>query len=84
MYLHIGNYFTVRKKNILGIFDFDKASMEDTTKKFLEAAENEGNLINAWEEFPKSLVVVNDRGIFKTYVTDLSVQALLGRMENHI
>ena len=80
MYLHIGNDFTLRKKDIIGIFDFDAASSGKLTKGFLKAAEENGNLINAWEDFPKSFVLVNDRGELKVFVSDISSASLLGRI----
>jgi hypothetical protein len=83
MYLHIGNSFTVRTKDIIGIFDFDKASVEKSTKELLKKAENEGNLINTWEDFPKSFVIVNDRGEIKIFVSDISSASLLGRTEQY-
>ena len=72
MYLHIGNYFTVRKKDIIGIFDFDSATVGSSTKKLLHEAEELGNLINTWESFPKSFVLVRDRGEIKVFVSDIS------------
>lgn len=80
MYLHIGNSFTLRKKDIIGVFDFDKSSVQRITKEFLRKAEEEGNLINTWEEFPKSFIVVNDRGEIKVFVSDISANSLIGRM----
>ncbi len=80
MYLHIGNFFTVRKKDIIGIFDFDKATVEKTTKAYLKRAEETGNLISTWEEFPKSFVVVNDRGEIKVFISDISSNTLLSRV----
>ncbi len=79
MYLHIGNSFTVRTKDIVGIFDFDKSSQGKSTAEFLKRAEEEGNLINTWEDFPKSFVIVNDRGEIKVFVSDISSASLEGR-----
>ena len=83
MYLHIGNSFTVRTKDIIGIFDFDRASVEKSTRELLRKAEQEGNLINTWEEFPKSFVIVNDRGEIKIFVSDISSASLFGRTEQY-
>ena len=82
MYLHIGNYFTVRKKDIIGIFDFDTASVEASTKAFLREAESLGNLINTWESFPKSFVLICDRGEIKVFVSDISAQTLTARLND--
>ena len=83
MYLHIGNDFTLKKKDIIGIFDFDNATVEKTTNIFLKIAEEQGNLINIWEEFPKSFIVINDRSEIKVYVSDISSISLLGRVKQH-
>lgn len=84
MYLHIGNSFTIRTRDIIGIFDFDTATVEKTTSEMLKKAQDEGNLINTWEEFPKSFVLINDRGEVKIFVSDLSSQSLIGRTEKII
>lgn len=84
MYLHIGNAFTVRKKDIIGIFDFDRATVEKTTRDLLKRAEENGDLISAWEGFPRSFIIVNDRGEIKIFVSDISSASLLGRMESKI
>lgn len=80
MYLHIGKSFTVREKDIIGIFDLDNASKGKLTGEFLKRAEQDGNIIDSWDEFPKSMVLVCDRGIYKIYLSDLSSTALAGRM----
>ena len=82
MYLHIGNYFTVRKKDIIGIFDFDSATVGSATKTLLKEAENVGNLINTWENFPKSFVLVQDRGEIKVFVSDISAGTLTSRLND--
>ena len=82
MYLHIGNYFTVRKKDIIGIFDFDSATVGSSTKKLLHEAEELGNLINTWESFPKSFVLVRDRGEIKVFVSDISAGTLTSRVND--
>ena len=81
MYLHIGNSFTVRIRNIIGIFDFDNATVKKSTGDFLQKAQEKGNLINTWEEFPKSFILVNDRGEIKVLVSDISTAALNGRIQ---
>ena len=42
MYLHIGNGITVRKKNVIGIFDLDSATVSAVTKKYISKNEKEG------------------------------------------
>ena len=46
MYLHIGNGITVRKKNVIGIFDLDSATVSAVTKKYINKNEKEAENIN--------------------------------------
>ena len=39
MFLHAGNNKTIRETDIIGIFDADTATVDDTTKDFLRRAE---------------------------------------------
>ena len=77
MYIHIGRDNVVRKKNIVGIFDLDQASLNSDTVDFLRRAEKEGRLINVTDELPKAFVVTADG---KVYMTQLGSKTLLGRM----
>ena len=61
MYLHIGNHYYVRKKDILGIFDLDNVSYSYRTRDTLNRAEKEGKVINASEdEIPNSFLLCRD------------------------
>ena len=59
MYLHIGNNMTIREKDIIGVFDADTATVSQTTKKFLTAAQKKGKLITVSEDIPKSMIVTD-------------------------
>lgn len=62
MFLHIGNSATVRKKEIIGIFDLDTASMSSDTRCFLREAEKKGFLLDAaGGELPRSFIVSGER-----------------------
>ncbi len=62
MFLHIGNGITVRKKEIIGIFDLDTASMSADTKRFLRESEKKGILLDAaGGELPRSFVLSGER-----------------------
>ena len=62
MFLHIGNGVTVRKRDIIGIFDLDTASMSSDTKRFLREAEKKELLRDAsGGELPRSFVLVGER-----------------------
>lgn len=59
MYLHIGNKKNIRKKQLIGIFDTDNATVSEITRKFLKTREKEGRVDSAVNEIPKSFVLYN-------------------------
>ena len=56
-YLHVGQNLMLEDKRIIGIFDLDITSQSKITKTFLNQAEEEGIVISAIEDIPKSFVV---------------------------
>ena len=56
-YLHIGQNLMLEDKRIIGIFDLDITSQSKITRTFLNQAEEEGIVISAIEDIPKSFVV---------------------------
>lgn len=79
MYLHLGGDVVILKKNILGIFDLDTATISKHTKNYLALAEKEGRVINVSYELPKSFVVCVDNGEVKVYISQISPQTLSKR-----
>ena len=79
MYLHLGQDKVVKKKNIIGIFDLDTATVSKKTRDFLANAEKKGNVINVTYELPKSFVVCSENGKTKVYISQLSSTTLLKR-----
>lgn len=57
MFLYLGAGISVKKTDIIGIFDIDNVNTQKTTKKFLRAAEKEKKLILAGEDLPKSFLL---------------------------
>jgi hypothetical protein len=85
MYLHIGNHYYVRKKDILGIFDMDNATYSHRTRETLNRAEKEGRVINAAEfEIPNSFLLCRDGDETKIYLSMVTVQTLQRRANEHI
>lgn len=77
MYLHVGNNKVIRKKEIIGIFDLDTATISSVTRKYLNEADKTGIIETVQEEIPKSFIVTNT----KIYITQLSAAALHGRTQ---
>ena len=84
MYVHAGNNRIIRTRDIIGIFDMDTATMGTPTREYLRLAEKENRMINIKEEIPKSFIVTSENKKDKVYVSQISTQALLGRINTGI
>ena len=56
-YLHIGQNLMLEDKRIIGIFDLDNTSQSKITRTFLNQAEEDGVVLTAIEDIPKSFIV---------------------------
>ena len=82
MYLHVGNNKTIRKKNIIGIFDFDNATFSQITRRYLTRTQPEGLLEVANDELPKSFILYfsDADGFYKVCFSQISTAALKFRL----
>lgn len=69
MYLHLGSDYLISKKQIVGIFDLDATTVNQTTRDFLTEAQKEGQVEDVGENLPKSFVICTDTGK-KNHYTD--------------
>ena len=83
MFLHAGNRISVKKEDIIGIFDLDSASLVKTTRDFLTRAEKEGRVKNVSNELPKSFILTAENKKQKKdaplYISPISAQTLTER-----
>ena len=85
MYLHIGQGYVLRHSEILGIFDMDNATYSHRTRETLNRAEKEGKVINAAEfEIPNSFLLCKEDNDTKIYLSMVTAQTLLRRVQDHI
>ena len=56
-YLHIGQNVMLEDRRIIGIFDLDNTSTSKHTRAFLKQAEEDGVVMSACEDIPKSFIV---------------------------
>ena len=76
MYLHIGNGISVKKKDIIGIFDLDTSTVSKTGKDFINRKERAGLLEYNDFDLPRSFVLVDEGGVTKVKLSRISVQGL--------
>ena len=56
-YLHIGQNVMLEDRRIIGIFDLDNTTTSKHTRAFLQQAEEDGVVMSACEDIPKSFIV---------------------------
>ena len=79
-YLHIGQNVMLEEKHIIGIFDLDNTTTSKHTRAFLKQAEQDGVVMSACEDIPKSFLVC-DHPYHKqiVYLSQLNTQTLMKR-----
>ncbi len=83
MYIHLGQDTVVRKKDIIGIFDLDTATVSRHTRKYLNLSQKNGEVSYVTYELPKSFIVCAKpkQKNKKIYISQLSSLTLLKRNE---
>ena len=79
MYLHLGQDVLIKKSDIIGIFDMDKATVSKRTRMFLEQKQRDGLVVNTATDIPKSFVVCNWGSEVIVYISQISPQTLMKR-----
>lgn len=82
MYLHLGEKTAIRTCEIIGIFDLDNTTISKKTRDFLTNAEKNNRVINVSYELPKSFVLCKDKEKYTVYISQISSQTLLKRLNN--
>ena len=78
MYLNAGNE-EIPKKNIIGVFDLDTATVSKKTRDFLAQAEKEGRVTLLTYDLPRSFILTVENGEQKIYLSSYSTATLLSR-----
>lgn len=84
MYLHLGEKKVVKKRDIVGIFDMDTATVMKSSRIFLNLAEKNGIAETLSYELPKSFIVCNKKNSDgkKVYISQITPATLLKRSED--
>ena len=82
MYLHIGNGKSIRKRDIIGIFDLDTATVSGITKRFINSNQRRGRVEYDDTDLPRSFVLADGEGEdFRVRLSRISTQGLKQRAE---
>ena len=79
MYLHIGNGKSVRKKDIIGIFDLDTATVSKITRGFIGKMQKAGRLEYYDTDLPRAFVLVGNKESARLRLSRISTQGLKQR-----
>ena len=82
MYLHIGKGAVIPTGSIVAVFDLDITSQSHLTRQFLKNAEQNGQVVNAAEDLPKSFLVCRDGEKTTVYLSQMAAATLLRRAES--
>ncbi len=82
MYLHIGNGKSVKKKDVIGIFDLDTSTVTKTGKDFINGYERRGELEYDDDDLPRSFVLVEEDSKCKIMLSRISSKGL-GKREQY-
>ena len=77
MYINIGEEYVLKEKDIIAVFDMDKATVGKITRDYLNAAQKSGKIIYAGHDLPKSFIVTKD----KVYISPLNTATVLKRAQ---
>ena len=84
MYLHIGNGVNVRKKDVIGIFDLDTATVSGITKTYINKNQKEGNIEYSDSDLPRTFVLIEDKVGYKIKLSRISSVGLKIRMSEKV
>jgi len=83
MYLHLGQNVVIEKKNIIGIFDLDNATVSKRTREYLSRKENEKRVVTVGYDLPNSFIVCIEKGVEIVYISQISAATLAKRYYEH-
>ena len=84
MYLHIGNKSSVKKKDIIGIFDLDTATVSKITKDFINKRQKEGAVTYLDSDLPRAFILLDEKGKTRVRLSRISTSGLKVRLESGI
>ena len=84
IYLHIGGGVTVKKKDVIGIFDLDSATISKITRKYISENQKKGNIKYEDSDIPRAFVLLDEGGEYKIKLSRISPTGLNKRFTEDI
>ena len=84
MYLHIGNGKSVKREDIIRIFDLDTATVSKITKDFINKCQKDGKVTYLDSDLPRAFILLSENDETKVRLSRISTSGLRVRLENGI
>lgn len=81
MYVHLGQDYIVKLSSIIGIFDMDTSTTSKYTRFSFAHMEKEEQVINAFEDLPRTAVLCHSDFGNQLYLSQISSAALVQRVQ---
>ena len=83
-YIYLGGDAVCREDAVVGVFDLDNTSWSHRTRSFLTRGEQEGRVVNAAEDIPRSFVLCADGTVILTQPTPATLARRLDEQERFL
>ncbi len=84
MYLQLEKGESIDKKEIIGIFDIETASISQGTKDLFRRKEEERGVVNLSNDLPKSFLVCDGEFDDRIYLSGISTESIKKRLDTEI
>ena len=78
-YLQLEKGESIDKKEIIGVFDLETASMSAATKEFFRRKEEETGVVSVSNDIPKSFIVCEGEFSDRMYLSGISTESIKKR-----
>ena len=84
MYLYLGQSVSVPESSVLGVFDLDNTTWSFRTRRFLERAEETGQVVNVGSDLPRAFVLCQQgEEEARVYLSQVNTATLIRRVEQN-
>lgn len=71
---------SIDKREIIGIFDMETASVSGATKEFFRRMEDETAVVNVCNDLPKSFIICQGEFTDRMYISGISTESIKKRI----
>lgn len=81
MFLHIGSGKSIKKREVIGIFDLDTSTVSKITREFISKKERLGEVKYNDSDLPRSFILSGDKRKEEINLSRISTAGLKTRLE---